>query len=213
MADGAKTLLMLSGGPDSATLASLVDRELPAGAKAAAVYLRSGHPVDDRQIDAANRILGRIGGRLEIIVVTEFLNAIHADPVMRQAAAPFVPFGGAIALSIMTLYAIKSRSAAVYVGLHREDVEERQEFARQSIDRLESLAAADRHDAPKIITPFLDMTKAEVLKLGASMDVPYALTWSCARADAIHCGQCGSCRARRRGFADAGLADPTRYRA
>lgn len=212
MADETKALLMLSGGPDSATLASLVHRELPAGAKAAAVYLRSGDPADERQIEAANRILGRIDCRFDVIVIAEFLSALHADPVMWQRAAPFLPFRGTVALSVMTLYAIKSRAAAVYVGLHRADVEEREDYARHSIDRLEALAAAGGKNAPKIMTPFLDMTKAEVFKLGASMDVPYELTWSCARADAIHCGECGSCRARRRAFVDAGRVDPTRYR-
>jgi 7-cyano-7-deazaguanine synthase len=211
IADGAKALLMLSGGLDSATLASFVDRERPTGAKAAAVYLNSGDPVDERQIEASNRILDRIGGRLEIIAVAGFLRTLVDDPVMRQAAAPFLPFDGAIALSIMTLYAIKSRAGAVYVGLHCGDVEERQDYARPSIDRLES-RAIDRDTAPKIITPFLDMTKAEILKFGASMDVPYELTWSCAYAGAIHCGDCLSCRARRRAFADADVADPTRYR-
>jgi 7-cyano-7-deazaguanine synthase len=211
IAEGATALLMLSGGPDSATLASLLNRGRPTGAKVAAIYLNSGHPVDERQIEASNRILGRIGGRLEIIAMAEFLRALLDDPVMRQAAAPFLPFDGAIALSIMMLYAIKSRAGAVYVGLHCGDVEERQDYARPSIDRLES-RAIDRETAPKIITPFLDMTKAEILKFGASMDVPYELTWSCAYAYTIHCGYCLSCRARRRAFNDAGVADPTRYR-
>ena len=79
------------------------------------------------------------------------------------------------------------------------------------MDRLESLAAIERAVAPKIIAPFLTMTKTEVFKLGAAMGVPYDLTWSCLRAGALHCGQCTACRARRRAFADAGLVDPTRY--
>jgi 7-cyano-7-deazaguanine synthase len=79
------------------------------------------------------------------------------------------------------------------------------------MDRLESLAAIDRDPAPKIIAPFLHMTKTEVFKLGAAMGVPYDLTWSCLRAGRLHCGRCIACRARRRAFADAGLVDPTRY--
>ena len=56
------------------------------------------------------------------------------------------------------------------------------------------LAAVERDDAPKIIAPFLTMTKTEVFKLGAAMGVPYDLTWSCLRAGAFHCGQCTACQ-------------------
>ncbi len=80
------------------------------------------------------------------------------------------------------------------------------------MDRLEYLAAIDRDIAPKIIAPFLAMTKTEVFKLGATLGVPYDLTWSCLRACALHCGQCSTCRARRRAFAEAALTDPTRYK-
>jgi 7-cyano-7-deazaguanine synthase len=211
MANDAKVLLMLSGGPDSATLASFVDRELPPGHKASAVYLRSGHPADAKEIEAANRIVDRFGGRLEIIDIPELLKALLADRLMMHSAASILPLGNAAVLSVMMLCAIKSRAAALYVGFHRGDVEENNDYARPSIDRLESSAAAGRKDAPKIIAPFLNMTKTEVFKMGAAMNVPYALTWSCMRAEAIHCGQCGSCRARRRAFVAAGLVDPTRY--
>jgi 7-cyano-7-deazaguanine synthase len=211
MASDTKVLLMFSGGPDSATLASLVDRELPTGRRASAIYLRSGHPSDWREIEAASRILNRIGARLETVDILDFLGVLHDDRLMMRTAAPFLPFDGAVALKVMILYGIYSRASTIYVGYHRDDVEERKDYSRESIDRLETLAAADGKDAPKIIAPFLNMTKAEVLKMGASMNVPYELTWSCMRADAVHCGQCVSCRARRRAFVDAGLADPTHY--
>jgi 7-cyano-7-deazaguanine synthase len=212
MADDVKALLMLSGGPDSATLASLVDRKLPDGFKAHAIYLRSGHPADVREIEAAERIVSRIGGaRLEIIDIADVLKALWSDRAPSQLRAAILPLGGGIALSVMMSCAIKYDAAAVYVGLHRDEVDEKAEYSRNSIERLEALAAAECGAAPKILTPFLAMTKAEVLKLGAALGVPYELTWSCMRAEEIHCGQCIPCRARRRAFAAAGLTDPTRY--
>ena len=211
MADAANILLMLSGGPDSATLAGFVARELAAGHPPQAVYLRSGHPADKKEIEAAEKIAGRIGSRLEIVDIPELLHALQGDRLMTPSENSIVPFGNAIALSLMMLCAIRAQAPAIYVGYQRDDAEENAGYARPAMDRLESLAAINRGPAPKIIAPFLHMTKTEVFKLGAAMGVRYDLTWSCLRAGRLHCGQCTACRARRRAFADAGLVDPTRY--
>jgi 7-cyano-7-deazaguanine synthase len=211
MADAAKVLLMLSGGPDSATLGGVVAREPAAGNPPRAVYLRSGHPADAKEIEAAQQIASRIGSRLEIVDIPELLHALQGDRLMTPSENSMVPFGNAIALSLMMLCAIRAQAPAIYVGYQRHDAEENAGYARPAMDRLESLAAIDRDPAPKIIAPFLHMTKTEVFKLGAAMGVPYDLTWSCLRAGRLHCGRCTACRARRRAFADAGLVDPTRY--
>ncbi len=211
MADAANVLLMLSGGPDSATLAGFVARELAAGNPPRAVYLRSGHPADAKEIEAAEQIASRIGCRLEIVDIPELLRALQSDRLMTPSDNSIVPFGNAIALSLMMLCAIKAQATAIYVGYHRDDGEDNDGYARPAMDRLEALAAIERVAAPKIIAPFLTMTKTEVFKLGAAMNLRYDLTWSCLRAEALHCGQCTACRARRRAFVDAGLIDPTRY--
>jgi 7-cyano-7-deazaguanine synthase len=211
MADGAKVLLMLSGGPDSAVLAGFVARELPAGPKPHAIYLRSGHPADAKEIAAAGTIASRIGGRLEIVAIPDLLRELRGDRLMTPSESSIVPFGKTIALSLMMLCAIRARADIIYVGYHRDDAQDNEAYARQAMDRLEFLATIDRDQAPKIIAPFLNMTKTEVFKLGAAMNVAYALTWSCLRAEDSQCGQCPACRARRGAFAAAGLDDPTRY--
>jgi len=213
MAHETKVLLMLSGGPDSATLARLVDEQLSVpGGRVNAIYLRSGHPSDEREIAAANEILRRIGGRLEIIDVTDLLRALGTDRIMIHSEASILPFGNAIALSIMMSYAIKSGAQKIYVGLHRDDADESKEYSREFLTMLQSLASIARETPPEIVAPFLDMTKTDVFKLGASLGVPYEVTWSCIRDGEIHCGQCGACRARRRAFVAAGLPDPTSYK-
>jgi 7-cyano-7-deazaguanine synthase in queuosine biosynthesis len=157
------------------------------------------------------QIASRIGSRLEIVDIPELLHALQGDRLMTPSENSMVPFGNAIALSLMMLCAIRAQAPAIYVGYQRHDAEENAGYARPAMDRLESLAAIDRDPAPKIIAPFLHTTKTEVFKLGAAMGVPYDLTWSCLRAGRLHCGRCTACRARRRAFADAGLVDPTRY--
>ncbi len=211
MADATKALLMLSGGPDSATLAGFVARELAAGDPPHAVYLRSGHPADKKEIGAAEKIASRIGGRLDVVDIPELLHALRDDRLMTLSESSLLPFGNAIALSLMMLCAIRIRASAIYVGYHRDDAEENEGYSRPAMDRLEALATIEREDAPKIVAPFLNLTKTEVFKLGAAMGVPYDLAWSCLGAKDLHCGQCTACRARRHAFAEAGLVDPARY--
>ncbi len=85
MTDAANVLLMLSGGPDSATLAGFVARELAAGNPPHAVYLRSGHPADAKEIEAAEQIASRIGSRLELVDIPELLRALQSDRLMTPA--------------------------------------------------------------------------------------------------------------------------------
>lgn len=65
----------------------------------------------------------------------------------------------------------------------------------------------------KIVAPLMRMSKAEIISWGQLMGVDYALTSSCydPAEDGAACGACDSCAIRRRGFAEAGVADPTRY--
>ena len=64
-----------------------------------------------------------------------------------------------------------------------------------------------------IETPLLDITKSEIIKRGDSLGVDYSLTHSCydPGEDGSSCGECDSCLIRKKGFADAGVKDPTRY--
>ncbi|HUP87040.1 MAG TPA: 7-cyano-7-deazaguanine synthase QueC [Acidimicrobiales bacterium] len=61
----------------------------------------------------------------------------------------------------------------------------------------------------EIRTPLLDLTKADIVRLGRSVRAPLELTWSCYRGDARPCGRCDACRLRAKGFAEAGLPDPS----
>ena len=67
---------------------------------------------------------------------------------------------------------------------------------------------------PRIVTPLIQLTKAEIIRRGIELGVDYALTHSCYDPDAggRACGHCDSCLLRRRGFEEAGVVDPTIYK-
>ena len=66
----------------------------------------------------------------------------------------------------------------------------------------------------RVHAPLIAMTKAEIIRVGSRLGADYALTVSCYQADddGRACGRCDSCRLRAKGFAEAGIPDPTRYR-
>ena len=211
--DPRKVLVMMSGGPDSSTLAKLIQsQERAAPVQINAIYLASGQPSDKQEIEAANKMLAEVGGKLEIIDLTDTLRALGGERILIHSEASILPFGNSIALSIAMSYAMKIGASRIYVGLHADDVEESAEYSRPFIDNIEANGKIGCPNAPTIETPFLAMSKIEVFRLGATLDVPYELTWSCIRNEDIHCGQCGACRGRRRAFVGAGIADPTAYR-
>ena len=65
----------------------------------------------------------------------------------------------------------------------------------------------------KVHTPLIQLSKADIVKLGASLNVDFSLTHSCYDPDSAgrSCGECDSCILRKKGFAEAGLADPLEY--
>ncbi|MFE9222448.1 7-cyano-7-deazaguanine synthase [Streptomyces lavendulae] len=63
----------------------------------------------------------------------------------------------------------------------------------------------------QLVAPFLNLAKADIVRGGARLGVPFELTWSCYEGGEAHCGACGTCVERREAFAEAGVADPTLY--
>jgi len=107
----------------------------------------------------------------------------------------------AIALKADTLaYAAHGGDHAIYPDC-------RPEFA-DAMDR--AIAIADWHKV-RLERPLVSWTKADIVKRGAGLGVPFALTWSCYKGGDTHCGRCGTCIERREAFHVAGIPDPTVY--
>lgn len=84
-------------------------------------------------------------------------------------------------------------------------------------DFVSSFAAMQQHSLAgfaeiEMHTPYLNMTKAQIVEHGARLKVPYQKTWSCYEGGELHCGRCGTCVERQEAFATAGVVDPTEYK-
>ena len=85
--------------------------------------------------------------------------------------------------------------------------------AYETMANLATAAGTEGGRRLRIHTPLIDLTKAQIIRTGLDRGVDFSITVSCYEADqtGAACGRCDSCLLRRKGFADAGIVDPTRY--
>ena len=130
----------------------------------------------------------------------------------------YVPARNTILLSVALGYAESHRLGALYLGANAIDYSGypdcRPEYLR-AFERLTRLATKDGVESGRsvrVIAPLLRASKAEIVRRGEALGVPWALTWSCYLGGRRPCGRCPSCRLRARGFRAAGVIDPTAAR-
>ena len=103
----------------------------------------------------------------------------------------------------------------IFIGVSEVDysgyVDCREEFIRsmEATINLGTVLGAEKKRHITLHAPFMHMTKADEVRLGASLGVDYSLTWTCYRGGDKPCGTCDSCLLRAKAFAEAGIDDPT----
>lgn len=96
---------------------------------------------------------------------------------------------------------------AAHSGDHSVYPDCRPEFA----DAMQKALSLCHYTPVKLLRPFVNISKADIVRLGADLGVDFSKTWSCYEGGKIHCGKCGTCRERREAFKEAGVEDPTIY--
>ena len=132
----------------------------------------------------------------------------------------YVPARNTILLGVALGYAETVGAFDLFIGANILDYSGypdcRPEFltAFESLANLATKAGVEGTGHFRVHAPLLKMTKAEIIRLGTQLGVDYAQTLSCYDPDdqGRSCGHCDSCSLRRKGFAEAGVFDPTRYR-
>jgi 7-cyano-7-deazaguanine synthase len=132
----------------------------------------------------------------------------------------YVPARNTIFLAFALGWAEVLEASAIVVGVNVYDYSGYPDCRPEYIEAFERLAAlatkagVEGRQRVTIRTPLIQMTKAEIIRAGARVGVDYSLTLSCydPSPDGAACGHCDACALRRKGFAEAGVPDPTRYR-
>jgi 7-cyano-7-deazaguanine synthase len=138
----------------------------------------------------------------------------EGEPVEGVVPGTYVPFRNAHLLAAAVSWGEVIGAGSVYVGAVWEDSSGypdcRPEFYRAFE---EAARLGTRPDTRmRIETPVIGLSKADIVRRGLALGVPFERTWSCYQAEERACGACESCRLRRRGFEQAGAADPIPYR-
>lgn len=219
-------VVLLSGGLDSATCLAIAADE---GLAPHAMSFRYGQ-AHTAELDAARRVASALGA-VEHRIVDIDLAAFGGSSLLSDGEIPkgreeigegipstYVPARNTVFLAYALAWAEVLGANDIFIGVNALDYSGYPDCRPEFIAAFEAAANAGTRtgtegDGYRIRAPLIDLTKAEIIRLGTGLGVDYAMTVTCydATADGA-CGECDACVLRRRGFEEAGVPDPTAYR-
>src|SRR5215210_5959346 len=219
-----QAVVLLSGGLDSMVCAGLA-REAGFAVLALTIDYHQRHRVE---LDAARKIAGLHADRH--LVVPLDLSAFGGSALTADIDVPkhgltegipvtYVPARNTVFLSLALAWAEAMGARDLFVGVNAVDFSGYPDCRPEFIAAFEALAnkatrAGVEGDSFTVHAPLQYLSKAEIAREAARLGLDAGLSHSCydPEEDGTHCGLCDACRLRARGFAEAGLVDPTRYR-
>ncbi|MBC7133836.1 MAG: 7-cyano-7-deazaguanine synthase QueC [Roseovarius sp.] len=216
-----RTLVICSGGLDSVTLAhkAAAEREL-AGLLSFDYGQRHVKELQSaaacaRRLGVAHRVvdLRDVGAALTGSALTDDVavpDGHYAEETMRLTV---VPNRNAIMLAVAFGMAAAQGAGAVAAAVHGGDHFIYPDCRPGFVAAFQAMqdAALEGYAEVTLWTPYVTGSKADIVRDGARLGVPFAETWSCYKGGARHCGRCGTCVERREAFHLAGVDDPTGY--
>jgi 7-cyano-7-deazaguanine synthase len=220
-----KSVVLLSGGLDSATVLAIAKSE---GRECLALSIVYGqrHEIELR---AAERVASAIGVAEHVVFPFDLRvfggSALTADiDVPKDAAgAPgipitYVPARNTIFLALALGFAEARGASEIWLGVNAIDYSGYPDCRPQFLEAFQQVIwtgtrSGVEHREPRIVAPLAMLSKADIIRRGVALGVDYAITHSCydPKEGGRACGHCDSCVLRRRGFEEAGVPDPTLY--
>jgi 7-cyano-7-deazaguanine synthase len=226
---GRKSVILLSGGIDSATAAALAKQQ---GFELHALSYHYGQR-HDRELESAKQIAAFLRAQSHQVVrfdlrtiggsaLTDQIDVPKArteSEISRGIPVTYVPARNTIFLSFALAVAERIGAQDIFFGANQLDYSGypdcREEYIRafEQMANLATKVGVEGKSHLKIHTPLLHMTKAQIIATGLGLGIDYALTWSCydPQPDGRACSLCDSCQLRLKGFKEAGMIDPIAY--
>jgi len=229
-----KALVLNSGGVDSTTCVGIaVDRYGKNNVITASLYYGQKH---DKELECARKIAEYYGVRHieeDISNVMKYAKDVctlvkggdeiehksYADQIAENGegrVATYVPFRNGLFLSIAAAYAdslFPGEDVEIFYGAHADDAagQAYADCSPEFADAMNKAINIGTYGKININRPLINMNKAEVVKTGLALKVPYELTWSCYEGGEKACGTCGTCIDRLAAFAANNVKDPIEY--
>lgn len=212
-----KCAVILSGGPDSVTVAYWAKSR---GFDVHAVTFDYGQKAKI-EISRAREIAEAIGATHKVIDLSRLseiyegvTSLVDEDiEVTEEFSDPIiVPFRNGVFMAVTVAYAVGIGATHIFYGAHASDEPFYPDCRREFYEAFQEAARLGTETEMVIRSPFSDMPKSGIIRKAVELGVPLDRTWSCYLNGPVHCGRCESCNNRRNAFAEAGVQDPTEYR-
>ena len=219
-----RCVVLLSGGLDSSTTLAMAVEE---GCEVYALSFDYGQR-HSRELESAKKIAEYYGVKHKIIKIdlrsiggsalTDDIDVPqrNVENIKEEIPVTYVPARNTILLSYALAYAEVVDADRIYYGANAIDYSGypdcRPEYVRafQNVANLGTKRGVEGKPI-EIVAPLINMSKADIIRKGMELGVPYELTWSCYRGGEKACGRCDSCLLRLKGFMEAGYEDPLEY--
>ncbi|RLF49563.1 MAG: 7-cyano-7-deazaguanine synthase QueC [Thermoplasmata archaeon] len=222
-----KAVVLLSGGIDSSTTLAIA---LDMGYECHGLTFRYGQR-HEKEVKCAEKIAKHYGIMHRVVNLDLSWmggSALFSGEIPERRAkdirkilsgripSTYVPARNTVLIAISAGYAEVIGAEAIFIGANAIDYSGYPDCRPEYLNAMEKAInlgtkVGIEGGGIKIIAPLLTMTKAEIIRKGAELGVPYDLTWSCYRGGDKACGRCDSCILRLKGFKEAGIKDPIAY--
>ena len=222
-----KALVLFSGGGDSTTCLGIAVKKYGADqVLALSVFYGQKHR---RELEAAKNIAEYYGVQLKTLDLSlifadsdcsllegsseDIPRESYAEQLSKTDGAPvstYVPFRNGLFLSSAASIALSNSCEVIYYGAHSDDAAGNAypDCSSDFNDAINQAIYLGSGKQLRVEAPFIGLTKAQVVRKGLELNVPYPLTWSCYEGSDRPCGKCGTCIDRAAAFAANGMEDP-----
>ena len=212
------SVIIVSGGMDSITLLYDHKDEIALG-----ISFDYGSNHNAREIPYAKMHCERLGIR-HITINLDFMHQYFKSSLLEGADAipeghyaddnmksTVVPFRNGIMLSIAIGIAESNNLDQVFIANHGGDHTIYPDCRPEFINAIDGAATAGTYNNVRVVAPYTNITKGEIVIIGKRLGIDYTETWSCYKGGEKHCGKCGTCVERKEALAAAGIDDHTVY--
>jgi 7-cyano-7-deazaguanine synthase len=214
-----KVVVIYSGGMDSFTV---LNRALKDGKEVFALSFDYGQR-HVKELEFASSVCNNLNVKHKVIDISAINQLLAGSSLTDDIEIPeghyeaesmkstVVPNRNMILLSLAVGYAVSVGASQVYYGAHSGDHAIYPDCRPEFVMKMNDVCQIANYEAVEIFSPYLDVSKTEILTDGTKMELDYSNTWTCYNGREKACGKCGACQERLEAFRENGLIDPLSY--